>query len=335
MVNVYMGERMNSRTQRARLKGVVLGVILATGLVIGGGKVANAVDPKQCVEREVLIKNIRIIFNLPKEDLYKGLYEAIEKFAGAAPDQEVAAWSALKAKYGCLLGQEQLDDIFKQVVRTRGEITAMAKTGKYSLKYLTDQVDQFARLLAKKSTNTAVWRVREIEGAVAGQVLKGGTEKVCKTCTGALTKAGTKEFTKRAGIGILGGLLGLAAGKAFGAPGDAAKYAIDPITCGKDDMINVEYDEVKAEYECQQGPKIPPNCPGQSKNIVECGRCCDKDLMSFYWYSDDIHRNTEWKGCMKACDERFPPRYCSNRAGQKIKLKDQINGTYQGECNGR
>jgi|GEM_PF-5745089 hypothetical protein len=312
---------MNLQVQLARLKGAIFGIVVATGLITGGVGVANAVDPKQCLQSPVTAKDIRVVLDASKNELYRGVLDAVEALAKAPPDTEVAAWKAFMAKYGCLLGQKECDELFKNLGRLRADVIAGANTGRYTLEQVLEMLAVGGRTLGSDAANKAAARVAALEGAFAGQAFAIGTEKACKQCSGKLVSAGTREVIKKAGIGLLGASLGFAARRALGAYG----YVADATQCGSDDMIHLEYTQVHEEFACQEAKRF--DCPSRSKSRADCGMCCKFDLPT---WSPSAQQQ-----CEQSCKDKFPSKYCSNKAGQRIELKDQKNGTYQGECDSK
>jgi hypothetical protein len=314
---------MNLQVQLARLKGAIFGIVVAAGLITGGVGVANAVDPNQCLTIPVTANNIRVILEGSKQELYNGVVDAVERLALADPDSQVsaAAWKDFMGKYGCLLGRENCDRIQKAVVALRLDYRAYKTSGVLDKATVLDILKRGASGIGRRSADAAISRIAEIEGALIGQELRIGTEQACKQCSGKLVKAGTREMLKKAGIGLLGASLGFAAGKALGAYG----YVADATECGSDDMIHFEYNEVHQEFACQEAKRF--DCPSRSKSRADCGTCCKFDLPT---WSPSAQQQ-----CEQSCKDKFPSKYCSNKAGQRIELKDQKNGTYQGECDSK
>lgn len=307
---------MNSKTQRARLKGIVLGVTLATGLVIGGGKVANAVDPMQCVSSEISANEIKVVLKQGVEAVTQQLSKDTYDYVMAGPDKVFYRMVDFEVKYECFFSRDELREIRREQEAIRKLINSGA-----SREEILKRAAAFSEGLAKRFADRMAIVLTKAREALQGQAFKIGTRQSCTPCAGKLIKAGSKETLKKVGIGLLGAAIGAAASKAFGAYG----YINDATQCGMNDMIQIEYTEVQDEFACQEAKRF--DCPSRSKSRADCGMCCKFDLPT---WSPSAQQQ-----CEQSCKDKFPSKYCSNRAGQRIELKDQKNGTYQGECDSK
>lgn len=293
---------------KARFVGASKCVAIALVAMILSMSPAAAIDPEQCTSVEFLVtKILRTKMRGNMAAISAALQDLTEKFMTATkPEEEAEVLQTIAKKFRCLgSGFEQALRRWK-AAKTAGFLTT-ATAKDLAMQWWTGII-----LRAEADISTYV----RTYGAPS-------TEKICQRCSTPLVKGALKPVVKKLAV-PLAFALGLAASRVFGATDEALRCT----ALGSEDIIEVDYEGAQQEFICSSLKKVKEfNCPSQSKDLTSCFACCQVEIPSEYWTPQAV------KVCNEDCSNAFrSTRYCSNKNREKVVLKDQANGMYQGEC---